>query len=370
MAHVIVVGCGNIGSQLVPPLARMPGIGKVTLVDDQSYEVKNLTSQAIDAADVGKPKSKVQARRLRRIRPDLDVEAIMGLVESLPRGSLRCDLILSGLDSKLARMRLGQAVWRLGSVPWIDAGVDPDNLLARVSAYLPGEERPCYECSWSERDYVALEASYPCDSGAESTRPTNAPSALGALAASLQVIAAQKWLGGRPDLVPLGHEYVIDARHHRQYLTSCRRNPQCRFDHRVWEVEKLEVAAEKYSLSDALELNDAWREGDESWLWVEGKLFVKRLVCTNCGHARHLMQLRESLTPKEKVCSICGQQLMASGWDLADKLTNNLSRRVLSRSLASLGIRRGEIFSVGNGMSERHFEITVTGSDPKNNGTG
>jgi hypothetical protein len=189
MAHVIVVGCGNIGSQLVPHFARLAGIDKVTLVDDQFYEAKNVTSQAIDAADIGKPKSRVQARRLRRIKPDLDVEVVVGLVESLPRGSLRCDLILSGLDSKLARMRLGQAVWRLGSVPWIDAGVDPDNLLAR-------------------------------------------------------------------------------------------------------------------------------------------------------------------------------------GWDLAEKLTNNLSRRVLSRSLASLGLRRGEIFSVGNGMSERHFEITVTGSDPKNSGAG
>lgn len=368
MSHVIVVGCGNIGSQLIPHLGRLPVIDRVTLIDGQSYEKKNITSQAIDASDVGKPKSRVQAGRLRRIKPDLAVEAIVGLVEDLPHGSLRCDLILSGLDSKLARMRLGQAVWRLGNIPWIDAGVDPEGLLVRISAYLPGEGLPCYECAWSDRDYLALETAYPCDTGVDPSKPTNAPSGLGALAASLQIIAAQKWLDGRPDLVPVGYQAVIDARRHKQYLTSYRRNPQCRFDHRIWDIEKLPLGNKECTLGDALMLNDAGREGGESWLCVEGKFFVKRLVCANCGHAKHLMRLRESLSGKEKVCSICGQQLLASGWDLTEKLTTNLPGRVLSRSLASLGLRDGEVFSVGNAVRERHFEITVTGRDRKFSG--
>jgi molybdopterin/thiamine biosynthesis adenylyltransferase len=361
MAHVIVVGCGNIGSQLIPHLGRLTAVDRVTLVDDQAYEPGNIRSQAIDAADVGKPKSRVQSARLRRIRPDMSVEAVVSPVECLPRGSLRCDLILSGLDSRLARMRLGQSLWRLGDVPWIDAGVDPENLLARVSAYFPGEGRPCYECAWSDRDYQALEAAYPCDPGAESPRSTNAPSGLGSLAASLQVIAAQKLLEGRPDLVPMGHELVIDARHHKQYLTILRRNPRCRFDHQVWTIEEFEDDA--CSLGRALTLHGGRLQGGESSLRVEGKLFVKRLVCANCGHARHLVRLRESLGRREKTCPLCGRPLLAGGWDLAEKLTDRLPRGLLSRSLASLGLREGEIFSVSDGESERHFEITVTGHD-------
>ena len=363
MSHVIVVGCGNIGSHLIPHLGRLPGIDKVTLIDGQSYELKNITSQDIDAGDVGKPKSRVQARCLRRIKPDLTVEAIVRQFESLPQGSLRCDLVLSGLDSKLARMKLGQAVWRLGGIPWIDAGVEPDALLARVSAYLPGEDRPCYDCAWSDKDYLALEASYPCDAGAESPRPTNAPSGLGALAAGLQIIAAQKLLSGRPELVPFGSQVLIDAAHHKHYLTSYRRNPYCRFDHEVWKIERLAVDRERCSLGDALTLDGDRRQGDESWLRVEGKPFVKRLVCTNCGHAKHLMRLRESLTGKGRTCSICRQTLTASGWDLTETLTDHLPKRVLSRSLASLGLRDGEVFSIGNPGGERHYEITVTGRD-------
>lgn len=368
MAHIIVIGCGNIGSQLIPHLGRLQAIDKVTLVDDQAYEPGNIASQAINIDDVGKPKSRVQAAKLRRIRPDISVEAVVEPLESLPRGGFRCDLVLSGLDSRLARMRLGQALWRLGGVPWVDAGVDPENLLARVSAYLPGEDRPCYECAWSDKDYQALETAYPCDPGSGSARPTNAPSGLGALAASLQVIAAQKILEGCPDLVPMGHELVIDARHHKQYLTSLRRNPRCRFDHRVWTIE--EFGDSGCSLGRALALHGGRRHDGESSLRVEGKLFVKRLVCANCGHTRHLLRLRESLGRRESTCFLCGRRLLAGGWDLAEKLTGNLPRRLLARPLASLGLRKGEIFSVSDGETERHFEITVTGHDRRRSTNG
>jgi hypothetical protein len=335
----------------------------VTLIDGQTYEEKNLASQAIDASDTGKPKSRVQARRLRRIRPDLAVEAIVGAVESLPQGRLRCDLVLSGLDSKVARMNLGQAIWRLGDVPWIDAGVEPENLLARVNAYLPGEDRPCYECGWSDRDYLTLEAEYPCGSFPDSSKPTNAPSGLGALAASLQIIAAQKYLTGQADRIPWGVQVMMDAAHHKHYVTFCRRNPRCRFDHQVWKIEPLALDPRRCTLGDAMRLHTDLQPGDEVCLRVEGKPFVKRLVCTNCGHTKHLIRLRDSLTPGEKKCALCRQSLLASGWDLTESLANHLPGRVLSRSLASFGLRNGEVFSVGNSTGERHFEITVTGRD-------
>ncbi len=366
MSHVMVVGCGNIGSHLIPHLARLPGIHKVTLVDGQSYERKNIASQDINAADIGKPKSRVQAERLRRIRPDLTVEAVVDLVENLPHGSLWCDLIMSGLDTRLARMRLGQAVWRLGKVPWIDAGVEPEGRLARINAYLPGEDRPCYECAWSDPDYLALETVYPCDAGGGSPKPTNAPSGLGALAAGLQIIAAQNCIEGHWDLVPFGRQVLIDGMHHKCYQTSYRRNPRCRFDHGIWEIEKLECGPEGISLQEALGRIGTGQQRNESWLRVEGKPFVKRRACTKCGHAKHGLRLRESLSRKAKQCPICGGPMLASGWDLTEKLTAHLPRRVLSQSLASLGLRHGEVFTIGSPECERHFEFTVTAGDPQN----
>jgi molybdopterin/thiamine biosynthesis adenylyltransferase len=368
MSHVIVVGCGNIGSQLIPHLGRLPGIDRVTLIDGQCYEEKNITGQAIDVSDIGKPKSRAQAQRLHRIRPCLAVEAIMDQFENLPHGRLRCDLVLSGLDTKLARMNLGQSLWRLGGIPWIDAGVAPANLLVRISAYLPGEDSPCHECSWSDQDYGALEAEYPCGAAAEPPKPTNSSSGLGALAASLQMIAAQKCLAGQPELVPFGSQMVIEAMHHKQYLTLFRRNPRCRFDHQVWNIKRLAIDRRRLSLGGAMRLHPDRGSADESWLRVEGKPFAKRLACANCGNAKHVIRLRESLTRKDKACVFCGHSLLTSGWDLTETLTNHLPAKILSRSLASLGLREGEIFSIGNSKSEHHFEITVTGRDRESSG--
>jgi tRNA A37 threonylcarbamoyladenosine dehydratase len=101
---VTLIGAGgNIGSHLVPHLGRMPGIQKVTLVDRDIYEERNLISQDILADDIDKPKAHVQASRLRAINPNLHVTPIVGAVENLPLGILRSDVVLTALDSRRSR---------------------------------------------------------------------------------------------------------------------------------------------------------------------------------------------------------------------------------------------------------------------------
>src|SRR5207249_5305047 len=133
-------------------------------------------------------------------------------------------------------------------IAWIDAGVEPGGLLARVNGYLPAGENPCLECAWSDEDYQALESSYPCDSGAAQPTASNAPSGLGALAASLQVLEAQKFLVGRIDQVVINRQVLIDASQHKHYVTAFRRNPNCRFDHAVWRIEALGAGCREKSL--------------------------------------------------------------------------------------------------------------------------
>jgi len=121
--HIATIGAGgNIGSHLVPHLGRLPGIERVTLVDPDNYERRNLWSQDITPGAIGRSKARVQARRLQRINPQLRVEAIASAVEDVPLGRLRCDLILACLDSRRARQTVNEVAWRLG-IPWIDAGV-------------------------------------------------------------------------------------------------------------------------------------------------------------------------------------------------------------------------------------------------------
>src|SRR5712691_9847078 len=88
MAHVAVVGAGgNIGSHLVPHLARASGLSRVTLIDRDRYESDNLHTQDIDKRDIGHPKADVQARRLHRINGGPEVAALNIAVEDVPLGA-------------------------------------------------------------------------------------------------------------------------------------------------------------------------------------------------------------------------------------------------------------------------------------------
>ena len=177
--HVVVVGVGNIGSHLVPHLGRMTGLAGVTLVDRDRYDESNLAGQDITRGDVGRPKVRVQAARLRRINPSLAVRAVAAGVEELPLGLLRADALLGCVDSRAARQTLNEATRRLG-VAWIDAGVQGTGWLARVSVYPPDARAACLECGWDQRDYDLLEQAYPCTPGARVPPPTRPVGAGGA----------------------------------------------------------------------------------------------------------------------------------------------------------------------------------------------
>jgi hypothetical protein len=159
---VVVAGCGNIGSHLVPHLARMAAVERLILVDPDSYERKNLGGQAIRRSDVGRAKATTQAETARAIRPGLDVQAVVDRIENLPLGWLEGSVIASCLDSLAARQSVNEAAWRVGST-WVDAAVDADGRLARVIVYAPSPEAPCLECAWGPSDYAALEQRMPCE---------------------------------------------------------------------------------------------------------------------------------------------------------------------------------------------------------------
>lgn len=351
MKTVTLIGAGgNIGSHLVPHLGRMPGIGRVTLIDRDTYERRNLSSQDILAGDIGRPKARVQARRLRRINPDLHVTPVVDSVEHLPLGSLRADVILTALDSRRSRQCVNEIAWRLG-VTWCDSGVRPEELLARVAAYCPGQETPCIECAWSDSDYAQIEQLYPCQDAATETAPTNAPSCLGALAAAMQALECRKILEGHFDRVAAGRQVAIDAQWHRHYVTRYRRNPGCRFDHRSWQIEKLVCRLDRFTVQDALRLGDR--------IEVDRMPFVTRLTCPGCGFDRSILFLAPALPPASRQCAGCGTVMTATGFDLLERLHGQLPRRILRRSLQSVGLRDGDVFHAGNG---KHYEIVCDGS--------
>lgn len=74
-AHVVVVGIGGVGSFAAEALARS-GVGRLTLVDFDLVCITNSNRQIHTLkGTIGKPKVEVMAERLRRINPQIQVDA-------------------------------------------------------------------------------------------------------------------------------------------------------------------------------------------------------------------------------------------------------------------------------------------------------
>lgn len=358
---VTVVGGGNIGSSLVHHFARSESLERLTIIDFDKYEFKNITSQDILTKDVRKLKADVLARRARLINPNLKVEAIVDRVENVPLGKLRASVIAACLDSKEARRIVNQAAWRLG-VPWIDAGVNArDGLFARVTPYLPDLQSPCLECAWDTDDYDTLEQVYPCGGKLPSSVPTNAPSSLGALTAALQAIKCEKVISGDTDNVVFGRQVLVDAANDSLNTMVFRRNKTCKFDHRIWQIRAFRHRPAKTTIADVLELiRELFGTVRSACLGVEEQPLVCGMRCSGCGRTQQVLRLRYRLSMRDCTCTKCGSETMPVGFSMVDRLNlSNADKKLLRRPLSSIGLRAGDVFSVYNSYEgEAHFEIT------------
>src|SRR5947208_3222979 len=62
-AHIVLIGAGGIGSPVAAALTRK-GVGRLSIIDDDTVELKNLTRQWYGRADIGKYKAHCLARNL------------------------------------------------------------------------------------------------------------------------------------------------------------------------------------------------------------------------------------------------------------------------------------------------------------------
>ena len=352
-ASVVVVGLGNIGACAAALVARSCGVQHLTVVDRDVYEVKNLASQDIVPEHVGRAKALVQGERLCGINPALRVTAVVEDVAHAPLGLLRGTVLLAGLDSRRARQSVSQAAWRLG-MPWIDAGVRADGSLARINVYRPGDDEACLECAWDQRDYDLIEQTAPCLGALPAPAATNAPASLGALAAALQVLECQKVLAGDWARVAAGRQVLIDAASHRHFVTSIRRTPMCRFDHRVWQIERVAASVRDLRIGAVLRL----APGGCAGLRIDGQAFVRALVCPRCGVRQARSWGLSGRLGAERICPQCRRPMLAPGEDTRVWLVAaDVSPERLDDPLCSLGVRDGDVVSVGDAGDARYIEV-------------
>jgi len=349
------VGTGNVGSHAVVALARTGVLHRITLVDPDVCEGRNVRSQAFTVRDVGRRKVDALAALIRRVDPGLEVRTFAAPVEDVPLGALRADVIASGPDALEPRRTTSRAARRLG-IPYVDAGVNAAESLARVTVFEPSPDAACTECGWSTEEHATLDRRYPCD-GDVARSPTGASAHLGELAASQQVAECIKLLTGDTTHALLGHELLVGTAAHRHLVSRRTQAPSCPFDHRRWRIQRIEHRAGALGVRRALALLPG-AVRSETRLRAYGDAFVCRLVCPRCNTSRETLRLARRIAARQRRCEGCGETLLATGIDLTDTLTlAHVRGRHQRASLASLGMRAGDVFTIEGPDTEAHFEI-------------
>lgn len=145
-AHVVLIGCGGIGSPALQYLAAA-GIGRLTLVDDDVVDVSNLQRQTVFTPSVvGRPKAKAAAEWVRRFDPALDVNAVVRRLGVDNAGEVLsgASLVLDGCDNFATRLAVSDACVEL-AIPLTSAAIGRfQGQVASFAGHLP--DQPCYRC--------------------------------------------------------------------------------------------------------------------------------------------------------------------------------------------------------------------------------
>ncbi len=145
-AHALIVGAGGIGSPVIQYLAAA-GVGRLTVVDDDTVSLSNLQRQTLFATrDVGARKVVAAANFVQRMNPDVQLLPIDrrldgGNVARLLDG---VDMVIDGSDNFATRLIVADAALA-ARVPLVSAAVGQfEGQLAVYRGWEIG--KPCYRC--------------------------------------------------------------------------------------------------------------------------------------------------------------------------------------------------------------------------------
>lgn len=217
-AHVLQLGTGGLGSNVLQNLAGL-GVGRLTLLDSDDVEPKNLARQFVyREADLGSSKVDRAAGWVRAFHGDIEVRALhrwvggpADVTDLLPG----VDLVVSGIDQgERIDNWVNEACVRAG-VPWIRGGMTGSQLI--YFSVDPGRSA-CYECrvhAYGDGKAIASSVLPPAAATAQRlsarlsrVNRANGPSA--ALVGSLVAFEALRYLTGYEPAYAAGAEVLVD----------------------------------------------------------------------------------------------------------------------------------------------------------------
>jgi molybdopterin/thiamine biosynthesis adenylyltransferase len=145
-ARALVIGAGGLGSPAAYYLASA-GIGRITLVDNDSVDLTNLQRQILHTTErVGQPKAQSGKQTLTQINPEIDIVALTERAEGERLNELvrQSDVVLDCSDNFATRHAINRACVA-SKVPLVSgAAIRFDG---QISVFDPRDgDAPCYAC--------------------------------------------------------------------------------------------------------------------------------------------------------------------------------------------------------------------------------
>ena len=157
-AQVLVIGAGGLGSPVLMYLATA-GVGRITVVDDDTVDVTNLQRQiAHTLARVGHPKVSSAAQTIAAINPDIQVVALQERADAERLNALveQADVVIDCCDNFATRHAVNAACVMHAKPLVSGAAIGFDGQVSvydtRDTCYTPDThdtrrtDAPCYAC--------------------------------------------------------------------------------------------------------------------------------------------------------------------------------------------------------------------------------
>jgi molybdopterin/thiamine biosynthesis adenylyltransferase len=145
-AHALIIGAGGLGSPVALYLASA-GVGKITLVDNDTVDLTNLQRQIMHAVErVGEPKVQSGKQAMLRINPQVDVIALQERLQAARLDELvgGADVVLDCSDNFATRHAVNRACVKHAKPLVSGAAIRFDGQISVFDVRKP--DSPCYAC--------------------------------------------------------------------------------------------------------------------------------------------------------------------------------------------------------------------------------
>ena len=145
--HIAVIGCGSVGSEIADALAAS-GVGRLTLVDPERFEVENVFRHVLGRKSIGVPKVEALKEELETKFPDMKVTSfIQPGIQWLEKTEIKhIDGIVIAIGQPMVERHLANAIRQVKfKGPFVVTWLEPLGLGGHVIS-LSGSSPGCLDC--------------------------------------------------------------------------------------------------------------------------------------------------------------------------------------------------------------------------------